>query len=77
MIVGDQDQFVHLWRYAGGYANIDDNLRQVQHRQSNRTNQAEYQGWSGRVIMQIIVRMKYLFQMWIDIKILSRLFIWA
>lgn len=27
VIVGDQDQFVHLWRYAGGYANIDDNLR--------------------------------------------------
>jgi hypothetical protein len=25
--VGDQDQFVHLWRYAGGYANIDENIR--------------------------------------------------
>jgi len=27
VIVGDQDQFVHLWRYEGGYHNIDDNLR--------------------------------------------------
>jgi len=27
VIVGDQDQFVHLWRYEGGYENIDENIR--------------------------------------------------
>lgn len=27
VIVGDQDQFVHLWRYEGGYHNLDENLR--------------------------------------------------
>nr|ALS04656.1 protein nap [Pseudodiaptomus poplesia] len=25
--VGDQDQFVHLWRFDGGYANIGENLK--------------------------------------------------
>jgi len=27
VIVGDQDQFVHLWRYEGGYENIDQNIK--------------------------------------------------
>jgi len=27
VLVGDQDQFVHLWRYEGGYHNIDENLK--------------------------------------------------
>ena len=30
VIVGDQDQFVHLWRYEGGYHNLDENLRYKQ-----------------------------------------------
>jgi len=27
VLVGDEDQFVHLWRYDGGYHNIDENLK--------------------------------------------------
>jgi len=27
VLVGDQDQFVHLWRYEGGYKSIDQNLK--------------------------------------------------
>ena len=27
VLVGDQDQFVHIWEYEGGYQNIDENLR--------------------------------------------------
>jgi len=27
VLIGDQDQFVHIWRYDGGYQNIDENLR--------------------------------------------------
>jgi len=27
VLVGDQDQFVHLWRYEGGYSSIDQNLK--------------------------------------------------
>lgn len=27
VIVGDQDQFVHLWRYEGGYSSLDENLK--------------------------------------------------
>jgi len=27
VLIGDQDQFVHIWRYDGGYQNIDENLK--------------------------------------------------
>lgn len=27
VVVGDQDQFVHIWRYEGGYSAIDENMR--------------------------------------------------
>jgi len=27
VLVGDQDQFIHLWRYEGGYHSIDQNLK--------------------------------------------------
>ncbi|XP_023338200.1 protein NipSnap [Eurytemora carolleeae] len=27
VLVGDQDQFIHLWRYEGGYKNLDENIK--------------------------------------------------
>merc|ERR1712106_349337 len=27
VLIGDQDQFVHIWRYEGGYQAIDENLK--------------------------------------------------
>ena len=27
VVVGDQDQFIHLWRYEGGYKNLDENMK--------------------------------------------------
>jgi len=30
VLVGDQDQFVHIWRYEGGYKAIDENMKFLQ-----------------------------------------------
>ena len=27
VLIGDQDQFVHIWRYDGGYSAIDENIK--------------------------------------------------
>merc|ERR1711936_1127871 len=30
VLIGDQDQFIHIWRYDGGYQNIDENLKYLE-----------------------------------------------
>ena len=30
VLIGDQDQFIHIWRYNGGYQNIDENLKYLE-----------------------------------------------
>lgn len=30
VLIGDQDQFIHIWRYDGGYQNIDENLNYLE-----------------------------------------------
>jgi len=33
VLIGDQDQFVHIWRYEGGYKAVDENILYLQHNQ--------------------------------------------
>merc|ERR1711915_31056 len=36
VLIGDQDQFVHIWRYDGGYHAIDENLKFLESSQDYR-----------------------------------------
>jgi len=33
VLIGDQDQFVHIWRYEGGYKAVDENIQYLQQNQ--------------------------------------------